>query len=156
LFSSEEQSLEHTFPMPVTNWVSVIETRRLMGVSVRLASALRRPVRTTTQFPLRDESSLMLTEMFLYLFITTLLIKGELSLGVGSARRGGSDLGCESLAMSSKSPVTHLTLKSGRLLRTKSLHSIMIEHKMSEMQQLWDFSLGVALKSRQNLITAVK
>jgi hypothetical protein len=98
----------------------------------------------------------MLTEMFLYLFITTLLIKGELSLDVGSARRGGSDLGCESLAMSSKSPVTHLTLKSGRLLRTKSLHSIMIEHKMSEMQQLWDFSLGVALKSRQNLITAVK
>jgi len=48
------------------------------------------------------ESFLTLTEVFLYQFIISLLIKNDLSLDVGSARKGGRDLGCEPLAMSSK------------------------------------------------------
>ena len=48
------------------------------------------------------------------------------------------------------------TVKMSIWLRATSLHSIMIEHKMSDYeQQIWDFSLGVALESRRNLITAV-
>jgi len=35
------------------------------------------------------------------------------------------------------------------------VYSIALERILTIIQQLWDFSLGVALKSRQNLITAV-
>ena len=71
--------------------------------------------------------------MFLYPFIMSLLIKDELSLDVGSAQRGGSDPGCEPRAIGLQG-VPWLTLKSGRLLRAKSLHSIMIQDETIEMK----------------------
>ncbi|EHP70470.1 hypothetical protein MetMK1DRAFT_00009730 [Metallosphaera yellowstonensis MK1] len=77
----------------------------------------------------------MLIEMFLYPFITFLLIKDELSLHVGYAQKGGRD--CRDVSpvpLGSKESRDPLTLKSVRLLMAKSLHSIMIEHKMSEMK----------------------
>jgi len=77
----------------------------------------------------------MLIEMFLYPFITFLLIKDELSLHVGSAQKGGRDCRDVSpVSLGSKESRDPPTLKSVGLLMAKSLHSIMIEHKMSEMK----------------------
>ncbi|EHP70832.1 hypothetical protein MetMK1DRAFT_00013360 [Metallosphaera yellowstonensis MK1] len=64
-----------------------------------------------------------------------LLIKDELSLDVGSAQKGGRD--CRDVSpvpLGSKEFRNPPTLKSDRLLRAKSLHCIMNEHKMSEIK----------------------
>jgi len=46
------------------------------------------------------ESFFTLIEIFIiFVYNKFLLIKDELSLDVGSAQKGGSDLGCESLAV---------------------------------------------------------
>ena len=53
---------------------------------------------------------------------------------VGYAQKGGSD--CRDVSpvpLDSKESRDPPTVKLGRWLRAKSLHSIMIEHKMNEM-----------------------
>jgi hypothetical protein len=75
----------------------------------------------------------MSTEVFLYQFIMIFLIKDELSLDVGSAQKRGRDCRDVSpLLLGSKESRDPPTLKSGRWLRAKFLHSIMIEDKMSD------------------------
>jgi len=54
---------------------------------------------------------------------------------VGYAQKGGSDYGdVTPVPLGSKESHDSSTVKFGRWLRAKSLHSIMIEDKMSEMK----------------------
>jgi hypothetical protein len=54
---------------------------------------------------------------------------------VGYAQKGGSDYRDVSpVPLGSKESHDPPTVKFGRWLRAKSLHSIMIDHKMSEMK----------------------
>ena len=54
---------------------------------------------------------------------------------MGYAQKGGSDYGDVSpVPLGSKESHDPSTVKFGRWLRAKSLHSIMIDHKMSEMK----------------------
>ena len=54
---------------------------------------------------------------------------------VGYAQKGGSDYGDVSpMPLGSKESPDPPTVKFGRWLRAKSLHSIMNEHKMIEMR----------------------
>ncbi len=65
-----------------------------------------------------------------------MLIKDGLSLDVGYAQKGGSDSRDVSpVPLGSKESHDPPTVKLGRWLRAKSLDSIMIEHKMSEMRE---------------------
>ena len=64
----------------------------------------------------------------------SLLIKDELSLDVGSPKRVGVIWDVSPVSLGSKESHDPPTLKSVGLLMAKSLHSIMIEHKMSEMK----------------------
>jgi len=62
-----------------------------------------------------------------------LLIKDDLSLDVGYAQKGGSD--CRDVSpVPLGSKESHDPPTASRWLRAKSLHSIMIEHKMIEMK----------------------
>ena len=62
-----------------------------------------------------------------------MLIKDDLSLDVGYAQKGGSD--CRDVSpLPLDSKESHDPPTVSRWLRAKSLYSIMIEHKMSEMR----------------------
>ena len=68
----------------------------------------------------------------LFILFIMFLIKDDLSLDVGYAQKSGSDsIDVSPVQLESRDPPA---LRSGRWLRARSLHSIMIEEKMIEMK----------------------